>query len=64
MPTEHELRNLWETVKDALRREGLFRHCTDCYNWDEEKEVCKLCNQRPPANVIVKGCDQFDEIPF
>lgn len=61
---EHELRNIWEAIKAALRREGLFRHCTDCYNWDEKNELCKLCNQRPPAKVIVHGCNQFDEIPF
>ena len=39
--------------------------CIYCTNFDEENELCRLANQRPPARVIVQGCPKFDlEIPF
>ena len=42
-----------------------FANCLNCLNFDEKKEICNLCNQRPPARVIAYGCPQWvDEIPF
>jgi len=39
--------------------------CIYCTNFDEENELCRLANQRPPARVVVQGCPKFDlEIPF
>lgn len=64
--TEHELRVVWEGLKHALRREGLLNNCTQCFHWDQKKEICIKYSQRPPAKVIVHGCENFelDEIPF
>lgn len=64
--TEAELRILWQHLKDALRREGLLNNCTECFHWERKQENCRKYNQRPPAEVIVKGCSSFelDEIPF
>jgi recombinational DNA repair protein RecR len=39
-----------------------YKNCITCQNFDEEKELCKLCNQRPPAKVIAYGCPQYDDI--
>ncbi len=55
---------LFERFIDTLHAEGYFRNCTECFNWNEQKEICKLANQRPPAKVIVKGCPEYDPIPF
>lgn len=49
---------------DTLRGE-LFQTCVSCWHFDEQREICKLCNMHPPARVIVNGCPQYyDEIPF
>lgn len=43
-----------------------LRSCLFCANFVEKHEGCRLANgQRPPARVIVQGCDSYDEeIPF
>lgn len=39
--------------------------CINCKNFDENAELCKLANIRPPAKVIANGCESFvDGIPF
>jgi hypothetical protein len=40
--------------------------CPNCLHWIKNTETCMKYNQRPPAKVIVKGCESFeeDEIPF
>jgi len=55
--------NLAVGIKNALDRMSI--NCTICEHFSGE-EKCKLYNARPPANVIIKGCDKFkeDEIPF
>lgn len=58
-------RNILDNMLDA----GYFRSCLNCRNWNSEFEVCKLVNKRPPATVIVAGCELHtdtnpDEIPF
>ncbi len=43
----------------------LDRNCTRCEHFDARDEQCKLWGARPPAKVIVTGCEKFDEgIPF
>jgi 5-formaminoimidazole-4-carboxamide-1-beta-D-ribofuranosyl 5'-monophosphate synthetase len=44
-----------------------FKTCMYCENFNEEKELCKLYNMRPPAAIIAFGCEKYeddDEIPF
>ena len=42
-----------------------IENCITCNNFDEQYEICKLVNVRPPARVIAFGCDSYDDkIPF
>lgn len=41
--------------------------CCNCSNFNKKNDadVCELYNMKPPARVIVKGCNYHDwEIPF
>jgi len=43
-----------------------FQSCINCLNFTKQ-ELCKLVNERPPAQVIVFGCPQYfdiQEIPY
>lgn len=55
---------LAKDLADVIERKT--RTCVNCYHWRDDNETCGLTdNLRPPARVIVKGCDQHeDEIPF
>jgi hypothetical protein len=51
--------------------QGLFRSCLNCEHWTGENptnappEQCRKFRARPPARVIVTGCDDHtDLIPF
>ncbi len=42
-----------------------YKHCVNCEHFDNGPDICLLANQRPPAKVIVSGCDKWvDDIPF
>lgn len=64
--------NLWERRRHVAQRiatlmdqEKVFRNCTNCEHWRHTEERCGKWNARPPATVIVTGCDDHsDEIPF
>jgi hypothetical protein len=49
---------------------GLFRSCLNCEHWIKEgaplnPETCGLYKSRPPARIIVTGCESHsDNIPF
>lgn len=47
-------------------RYGALRTCINCDAWQAATEGCAHAQgQRPPANVIVLGCDEWgEEIPF
>ena len=49
---------------DACEAAGYFRNCTGCCYWDGHKEWCKKYDVRPPVSVIVKGCEEYEEVPF
>jgi len=43
----------------------IFQSCVNCDNFNDEKEICNLFKQRPPARVIAHGCEKWAElIPF
>lgn len=56
----YQLRELVEKLKP------IYKSCLNCENFNEEKEICKKYNQRPPARVIAYACKDWDdlEIPF
>lgn len=54
-------------INYANKADFIYRTCLTCKNWNEQGELCKLYNQRPPAKVIVLACDSWEddnEIPF
>jgi hypothetical protein len=55
---------IWRPELLELAIKGYFvRTCLNCDNF--KNELCTLANQRPPAKIIVFGCDSHsDEIPF
>lgn len=38
--------------------------CLNCLHWEPQGELCKLANQRPPAETIVYGCAGWVDCPF
>ena len=43
----------------------LATNCVSCDNFDIPREICLNFNARPPAKVIVTGCDKFrNDVPF
>lgn len=43
----------------------LLSSCINCINWDNKPEECVKFKQRPPAEVIVLGCAEWEQdIPF
>ena len=43
----------------------LFRSCINCSNWQHEKDKCGKYDEKPPATIIVYGCDDWDiDLPF
>ena len=55
--------NLKQLVQ-ALMDDGWLTTCTNCCDWDEPKEMCMKFKVRPPAKVIVVGCEHHSDIPF
>ena len=51
---------------EYMRDKGLLRNCINCAHWSGAKtEICGLFKMRPPATVIVTGCNEHtDNIPF
>lgn len=52
-------------IAETLIECGLLRTCLNCDNWITGNETCSLAGKRPPAKVIVTGCEKHtDIIPF
>lgn len=47
-----------------LMEKGFFTTCINCAHWNDNKEICSYYKQRPPAKVIVNGCETHTDIPF
>ena len=47
-----------------LMQQGYFMTCLNCHHWQERTELCGKFNARPPAKVIVSGCEEHTDIPF
>ena len=61
----HEgMKKLGFIFTEFLMEKGLFTTCLNCSYWNKEKEICSYYKQRPPAKVIVIGCETHTDIPF
>ena len=67
----HSPRNLSPSRESALKEliqgmmnDGWFTTCTNCCDWDKPKQLCVRFKVRPPAEVIVVGCEHHSDIPF
>lgn len=60
--------DLENAIKLALRDiKCPYQSCLVCLNFNEEYEICKKYNAKPPARVIAYACSEFEdinEIPF
>lgn len=53
-----------EEILKQFKHWAQDRSCLQCMHWQDEKEICERFNQRPPAKIIVNGCQYHDFIPF
>lgn len=51
-------------LQQLLVRECVWRCCLNCLAFDKEKVLCEKYNATPPAEVILHGCVQWDDLPF
>lgn len=52
-------------LKLRYDNEHPFQSCITCDKFDEKEELCTLFKTKPPAKVIVYGCEKWeDKIPF
>lgn len=58
------LAKLVKMIVDEMEAKGIFDTCLNCVHWHETKEICTKFNERPPAEVIIHGCEHHDVIPF
>jgi hypothetical protein len=43
---------------------GMFQTCLNCCDWNDTTEMCIKFNARPPAKIIVSGCEHHTDIPY
>lgn len=49
----------------AMVESQTWKCCCNCVDFDEHKMACNRFNAKPPAKVIVVGCEEHaDDIPF
>lgn len=51
-------------VQQRLVREHIWRCCLNCVLFDKASNSCKNHNATPPAEIILHGCVQWDNLPF
>lgn len=54
-----------QITHESLIRTQQVASCWNCECFDKKSEICLEFNMRPPAKVIVFGCEEWEgEIPF
>lgn len=52
-------------ITDYLKDWFIQKSCLGCQHFILKEEICQIANQRPPAKVIVTGCQSHEETaPF
>lgn len=60
-----QLVEIADMLVELLHTRGVLRSCPDCDAWDSRQEMCAKYQARPPAQIIAKGCEEFEpSIPF
>lgn len=55
---------LLDTILNAIALAQVTPSCLSCEHFQGD-ETCKLAGKRPPAQVIVEGCERWSQdIPF
>ena len=58
------LNDLAKIIATWMFENGWFQTCLNCCDWNDKTEICMRFKQRPPAKVIVSGCEFHSDIPF
>ena len=61
MPSRFKLAS--ENHRFLIERYALSS-CLNCRHFDAKQEKCQPADQRPPAEVLVYGCSEWDDVPF
>ena len=64
---EISLKEVLAEITTRINRVDLYRSCLTCTVWQSKEEMCGKWKQRPPAEVIANGCDDYfdqDDTPF
>ena len=65
--------DLFSTLNDAIRKyitnsaNHPFQNCLNCKHWNFKEEICSRYNIRPPAEIIVYSCPDYEDsndIPY
>lgn len=51
-------------VQQRLVRDHHWRTCLNCLTFNSAGGTCKHNGLTPPAEVILHGCVQWDDLPF
>ena len=52
-------------LQNSLIKSDSITTCTNCEEWDKDKQLCNKYKVLPPAEVIVTGCPEWMfTIPF
>ena len=60
------MKNKWDDIHDRFANllSDHFRNCTQCMYWNSKADKCNKFNVKPPTEILVKGCSEFELIPF
>lgn len=56
-----------QALEILAKQNHIYKCCLNCEHFNQHQELCKLANARPPARVIVFGCELWEDqdgIPF
>ncbi len=53
--------SVMEVLKEVTPKNMMFESCLVCEHFETDTESCKMFNVRPPARIIVFGCEKFKE---
>lgn len=59
--------NLQTDLIRNITRSNIFQNCLNCMNWSYSKDVCAKYGVKPPTDIIVNSCPEYEdseEIPF